>query len=96
MAAAITEIPGSSEVLLGGLVTYSNESKHDLLRVSNDVLDTFGAVSVATAWSMAQGALEATQPILLFCVAFGLSTDYGVFLLTRIKEARDGGLGDVV
>jgi RND superfamily putative drug exporter len=41
-----------------------------------------------------QGALESTQPILLFCVAFGLSTDYGVFLLTRIKEARDGGLGD--
>jgi uncharacterized membrane protein YdfJ with MMPL/SSD domain len=41
-----------------------------------------------------QGALEATQPILLFCVAFGLSTDYGVFLLTRIKEARDGGLPD--
>jgi RND superfamily putative drug exporter len=41
-----------------------------------------------------QGALESTQPILLFCVAFGLSTDYGVFLLTRIKEARDSGLGD--
>jgi uncharacterized membrane protein YdfJ with MMPL/SSD domain len=41
-----------------------------------------------------QGALESTQPILLFCVAFGLSTDYGVFLLTRIKEARDGGLDD--
>ena len=32
--------------------------------------------------------------MLLFCVAFGLSTDYGVFLLTRIKEARDGGLGE--
>jgi len=42
----------------------------------------------------AQGALEATQPILLFCVAFGLSTDYGVFLLTRIKEARDAGASD--
>jgi uncharacterized membrane protein YdfJ with MMPL/SSD domain len=41
-----------------------------------------------------QGALEATQPVLLFCVAFGLSTDYGVFLLTRIKEARDGGAGE--
>jgi uncharacterized membrane protein YdfJ with MMPL/SSD domain len=41
-----------------------------------------------------QGALESTQPILLFCVAFGLSTDYGVFLLTRIKEARDRGLPD--
>jgi uncharacterized membrane protein YdfJ with MMPL/SSD domain len=31
------------------------------------------------------------MPILLFAVAFGLSTDYGVFLLSRIKEARDGG-----
>ena len=39
-------------------------------------------------------ALEATQPILLFCAAFGLSTDYGVFLLTRIKEARDAGAGE--
>jgi uncharacterized membrane protein YdfJ with MMPL/SSD domain len=39
-----------------------------------------------------QGALEATQPIFLFAVAFGLSTDYGVFLLARIKEARDAGL----
>jgi RND superfamily putative drug exporter len=41
-----------------------------------------------------QGALESSQPILLFAVAFGLSTDYGVFLLTRIKEARDAGAGD--
>jgi RND superfamily putative drug exporter len=41
-----------------------------------------------------QGALESTQPILLFAVAFGLSTDYGVFLLTRIKEARDAGMPD--
>ena len=41
-----------------------------------------------------QGALEQTQPILLAAVAFGLSTDYGVFLLTRIKEARDSGLPD--
>ncbi len=41
-----------------------------------------------------QSALEATQPVLLFCAAFGLSTDYGVFLLTRIKEARDAGLGE--
>jgi uncharacterized membrane protein YdfJ with MMPL/SSD domain len=39
-----------------------------------------------------QGALESTQPILLFALAFGLSTDYGVFLLTRIKEAHDAGL----
>ena len=40
-----------------------------------------------------QGALEQTMPILLFAVAFGLSTDYAVFLLSRIKEARDGGAG---
>src|SRR3712207_1288115 len=38
-----------------------------------------------------QGALEQTMPILLFAVAFGLSTDYAVFLLSRIKEARDAG-----
>jgi uncharacterized membrane protein YdfJ with MMPL/SSD domain len=38
-----------------------------------------------------QGALEATQPLFLFVVAFGLSTDYGVFLLARIKEAHDAG-----
>jgi putative drug exporter of the RND superfamily len=38
-----------------------------------------------------QGALESTQPILLFVIAFALSTDYGVFLLTRIKEFHDAG-----
>jgi RND superfamily putative drug exporter len=41
-----------------------------------------------------QGALEATQPIVLAAIAFGLSTDYGVFLLSRIKEARDRGASD--
>jgi uncharacterized membrane protein YdfJ with MMPL/SSD domain len=41
-----------------------------------------------------QGALEATQPILLCVVAFALSTDYGVFLLSRIREVREGGAGD--
>jgi uncharacterized membrane protein YdfJ with MMPL/SSD domain len=40
------------------------------------------------------GALEQTMPILLFAVAFGLSTDYAVFLLSRIKEARDSGASD--
>jgi RND superfamily putative drug exporter len=37
------------------------------------------------------GALNSTQPVLLFVIAFGLATDYGVFLLSRIKEARDAG-----
>jgi RND superfamily putative drug exporter len=39
-----------------------------------------------------QGALELTQPILLFAIAFGLATDYGVFLLSRIREAHESGL----
>jgi uncharacterized membrane protein YdfJ with MMPL/SSD domain len=41
-----------------------------------------------------EGALDATQPIFLFAVAFGLATDYGVFLLSRIKESRQAGAGN--
>jgi RND superfamily putative drug exporter len=41
-----------------------------------------------------QGALDATQPIFLAAAAFGLATDYGVFLLSRIKEAHDSGVSD--
>ncbi|MEY4720798.1 MAG: hypothetical protein RIQ46_523 [Pseudomonadota bacterium] len=58
VAAAITEIAGSSAVLDRGFVTYSNESKREVLGVPDEILDTFGAVSVATAWAMAQGALR--------------------------------------
>jgi len=60
VAAALTEIPGSSEVLEASFVTYSNEAKQDLLGVNSDVLETFGAVSIATAWAMAQQALVKT------------------------------------
>ncbi|HEY4427625.1 MAG TPA: MMPL family transporter [Solirubrobacteraceae bacterium] len=41
-----------------------------------------------------EGALDATQPIFLAAIGFGLATDYGVFLLSRIKEARDNGTPD--
>jgi nicotinamide-nucleotide amidase len=58
VSAALTEIAGSSAVLERGFVTYSNEAKHEMLGVSTDLIDTFGAVSVAVAWSMAQGALK--------------------------------------
>jgi nicotinamide-nucleotide amidase len=61
VAAALTEIPGSSDVFEAGFVTYSNESKLEVLDVSLDVLETFGAVSIAVAWGMAQGALERTR-----------------------------------
>lgn len=40
----------------------------------------------------ATGVLEATMPILMFCVAFGLSIDYEVFVISRIKEEYDKGL----
>ena len=60
VAAALTEIPGSSDVLEASIVSYANEAKMALLHVSGDVIETFGAVSIATAWSMAQGALEVT------------------------------------
>ena len=58
VSAAITEIPGSSAVLDRGFVTYSNEAKHETLGVSEDIIDAFGAVSAATAWAMAQGAIK--------------------------------------
>ena len=61
VCAAITEIPGSSDVLDAGWVTYSNEAKMADLKVSEEVVETFGAVSVATAWAMAQGALNASS-----------------------------------
>ena len=60
VSAALTEIPGSSEVFEAGYVTYSNAAKISELNVALDVVETFGAVSVATAWAMAQGALEAS------------------------------------
>ena len=60
VCAALTEIPGSSDVLEAGYVTYSNLAKQQALKVSADVVETFGAVSVATAWAMARGALDAS------------------------------------
>ncbi|HEX6742110.1 MAG TPA: CinA family protein [Sphingomicrobium sp.] len=61
VSAAITEIAGASDVFEAGYVTYSNASKIHELKVSEDVVETFGAVSVATAWAMARGALHASD-----------------------------------
>ena len=58
VAAALTEIPGSSAVLDRGFVTYSNEAKMEMLGVASDIIETFGAVSIACAWAMAKGALD--------------------------------------
>ena len=57
VCAALTEIAGSSAVLDRGYVTYSNEAKMEALGVPLDIIETFGAVSIACAWAMAKGAL---------------------------------------
>ncbi|MGB8812381.1 MAG: CinA family protein [Paracoccaceae bacterium] len=57
VAAALTEIPGSSDVFDRGFVTYSNAAKIAMLGVAPQTLDTFGAVSEPVAAEMATGAL---------------------------------------
>lgn len=57
VAAALTEIPGSSDVFERGFVTYSNDAKIGLLGVDPDLIDVQGAVSEDVARSMATGAL---------------------------------------
>jgi nicotinamide-nucleotide amidase len=59
VAAALTDIAGSSDVVERGFVTYSNEAKSELLSVPPAVLETHGAVSAETAAAMAAGALGA-------------------------------------
>lgn len=58
VAAALTDIPGSSDVMDRGFITYSNEAKRAMLGVKASTLLTFGAVSKETATAMAVGALE--------------------------------------
>ncbi len=57
VSAALTAIPGSSDVFDAGFITYSNDAKMAMLGVDSEILETFGAVSIATAWAMAQGAI---------------------------------------
>jgi nicotinamide-nucleotide amidase len=58
LGARLTAIPGSSSVVYGGVIAYSNEVKRDLLGVRQDTLDAHGAVSEAVALEMAAGARE--------------------------------------
>lgn len=58
VAAALTEIPGASDVFERGFVTYSNEAKRDMLGVPSPLIERHGAVSAEVARAMAQGAID--------------------------------------
>lgn len=58
LAARITDLPGASEYMVGGVVSYSNEAKASLLGVDRDLIQARGAVSPEVAEAMAIGALE--------------------------------------
>ncbi len=77
LAEILTRIPGSSAWFERGFVTYSNESKHEMLSVPLETLEQFGAVSEETASAMAKGAVENSR------------ADYGV-AITGIA-GPDGG-----
>ena len=61
IAGCLTEIPGSSSVIEGGFVTYSNQAKVSMLSVKLEQLDQYGAVSEEVARSMAEGALGSSK-----------------------------------
>ncbi len=61
VSAALTDVPGSSEIFDRGFVTYSNAAKREILGVPEETLATFGAVSAETARAMALGALAKSQ-----------------------------------
>ncbi|MDA7946663.1 MAG: CinA family protein [Hyphomicrobiaceae bacterium] len=58
ISATLTEVPGSSDVVERGFVTYSNEAKMQMLGVPAAMIDQHGAVSEEVACAMATGALE--------------------------------------
>ena len=73
IAAALTNIAGSSAVLDRGLVTYSDQAKQDLLGVSDDILANYGAVSAETAIAMTTGALLKTPAARLAASVTGIA-----------------------
>ncbi|MGX7926060.1 CinA family protein [Tsuneonella sp. HG094] len=80
VAAALTEIPGSSAVLDRGFVTYSNDAKVQELDVSSEIIETFGAVSIACVWAMAQGALTHSSADVAIAISGVAGPDGGTAL----------------
>lgn len=101
VSAALTEIPGSSDVFGAGYVTYSNEAKIAMLGVSLDVLETFGAVSIAVAWGMARGAQERSGANVAVAITGIAGPDGGtekkpVGTVVFARAEKDGDAEDVV
>lgn len=95
VAGALTEIAGSSAVVLCGFVTYSNEAKHRMLGVPLETLNQFGAVSRQTAVAMAQGALANSGAALSVAIT-GIAGPGGGSVekpvgLVHFAAARHGG-----
>jgi nicotinamide-nucleotide amidase len=95
VAAALTEIPGSSDVFDRGFVTYSNAAKQSMLGVAAVTLERHGAVSRETAEAMAEGALAASQADLAVAVTGiagpgGGGPDKPVGLVHFAAATRDG------
>ena len=95
IAAVLTEIPGSSDVVDRGFVTYSSEAKQELLGVPADLLATHGAVSEPVARAMADGALARSRAGVTVAVTGvagpgGGSADKPVGLVWLAVARRDG------
>lgn len=58
IGAALTAVPGSSEVYKGGVISYTNWVKENILGIPGEILETYGAVSAQTAQAMARGVRE--------------------------------------
>jgi nicotinamide-nucleotide amidase len=95
VAAALTEIPGSSDVLERGFVTYSNAAKEADLGVEAEILRRYGAVSGETARAMATGALQSSPADLSVAVTGIAGPDGGSAEkpvgLVHFAAARRGG-----
>ncbi|HWA17545.1 MAG TPA: CinA family protein [Devosia sp.] len=61
IAGALTDVPGSSDAVFGGYVTYANEAKEDMIGVDPKLIERHGAVSEQVARAMAEGALRTSR-----------------------------------
>lgn len=107
ISAALTDVPGSSQAVFGGFITYANGAKTAMIGVPKDLIDQYGAVSEPVARAMAEGALRTAGVDIAIAVTGvagpgGGSEDKPVGLVhfgcatkagTEVQERRFGDLG---